>query len=136
MFSQADRDKCCQHGINVEESYRQMLLEIRVGGPVMNNLLTSIEGNPVRLHSVSGRTHGPTSKTNDPTARQLEVLEHIADGGTVRTAALNMGVAYETASTLLQRAKMRVGARNTTHAVAIAIRRGLIEAPPKAGGAS
>ena len=61
-----------------------------------------------------------------PTARRLEALRHMADGCTVRGTARAMGVTANTVKTLLRLARAALGADSTTHAVAVAFRRGLL----------
>lgn len=58
--------------------------------------------------------------------REAEMLSSIADGMRTRQAAAKLGITFETARTYLDRARDKLDAVNTTHAVAIAIRRGLI----------
>jgi two-component system NarL family response regulator len=59
--------------------------------------------------------------------RQLQLLGLIAAGMATEEAAAQMGVSCETARTHLKRTIGRLGARNRTHAVAMALRAGLID---------
>jgi DNA-binding NarL/FixJ family response regulator len=59
--------------------------------------------------------------------RQIEVLTHIADGRTLPGAASAMGVSVETVKTNLTNIRWKLQAKNTTHAVAIAWRSGVIQ---------
>lgn len=56
----------------------------------------------------------------------LRVLEAMSRLGVEKRAAEDLGISHDSVKTALAQARMRLGARNTTHAVAIAIRRGLI----------
>jgi DNA-binding NarL/FixJ family response regulator len=61
------------------------------------------------------------------TRRQREILQLIANGGSTTAAARELGVSEETVKTHTKNALARLGARNRTHAVAIALREHLIE---------
>lgn len=61
-----------------------------------------------------------------PTPREREVLRLVADGLTEKEIARRMGVCANTVHNLKHRACRRLGAVSTTHAVALAIRRGLL----------
>lgn len=60
--------------------------------------------------------------------RELDVVRCLAGGMTTAQAAAALGVADETVQTLVKRAARKVGARNRTHLVAVAIRLGLLGA--------
>lgn len=60
------------------------------------------------------------------TERELDVLHAAAGGHTCPSTGELLGIGTETVKTLRAHAIARSGARNTTHAVAIAIRAGLI----------
>lgn len=62
-----------------------------------------------------------------PTERELEMLRHFADGCVRKEVATRMGCSLETVKTNLLHVRAKLGANNMTHAVAIAIRRGLID---------
>jgi DNA-binding NarL/FixJ family response regulator len=61
------------------------------------------------------------------TRRQREILQLLADGGSTAVAARELGVSEETVKTHTKNVLARLGARNRTHAVAIALRESLIE---------
>jgi two-component system NarL family response regulator len=61
------------------------------------------------------------------TKRQREILQLIANGGSTTVAARELGLSEETVKTHTKNALGRLGARNRTHAVAIALRDSLIE---------
>lgn len=61
------------------------------------------------------------------TARELEVLGAVADGMTNRQVAGKLGVSEDTVKTHLSRAMEKLGASDRTHAIAMLLRRGLIE---------
>lgn len=58
--------------------------------------------------------------------RELEVLRCLSHGLTVEMAAEVMGCAFETAKNHAKNARYCLGAKNQAHAIAIAIRKGLI----------
>lgn len=60
------------------------------------------------------------------TKRQTECLTWAAKGHSLAMIARELVVEYRTVRTHLQQARRRLGAFNTTHAVAIAIREGLV----------
>ena len=57
---------------------------------------------------------------------EITLLQHVANGGSYKTAAREMHYAYETARLIAKTAIKKLGARNKTHAVALALRAGLI----------
>ena len=59
-------------------------------------------------------------------ARQVEALRNAAAGMTELDAALVMGISPGTVRAHLAKARETLGARNTTHAVALAIARGIL----------
>jgi DNA-binding CsgD family transcriptional regulator len=75
--------------------------------------------------SASERSFAPTLELQP---KEKAALALAADGLKTETIAEALGVSPETAKTNLKRARDRLSARNTAHAVAIAIRRGLIDA--------
>lgn len=60
------------------------------------------------------------------TATEIQMLAVLAEGHTHERIAHEVGVTRYTVSTVLSDVYRRIGARNATHAVAIAIRTGLI----------
>lgn len=61
------------------------------------------------------------------TRRQREILQLLANGGSTTAAAKELDLSEETVKTHTRNALARLGARNRTHAVAIALRESLIE---------
>lgn len=60
------------------------------------------------------------------TARQLQVLALIAAGHTVEEVSRRLYLAVRTVNTELRDSRNKLGARNRTHTVALAIESGLI----------
>jgi two-component system NarL family response regulator len=58
--------------------------------------------------------------------RELMMLQSYANSGRVDSVAAELYVSRETVKTHLKHARSKLQARNSTHAVAIGIRRGLI----------
>ena len=69
----------------------------------------------------------PKGSRGKLTQRQREILQLLANGGSTSAAARNLGLSEETIKTHTKNALGRLGARNRTHAVAIALRECLIE---------
>jgi DNA-binding NarL/FixJ family response regulator len=61
------------------------------------------------------------------THRQREILQLLANGESTTVAARELGLSEETVKTHIKTALARLGARNRTHAVAIALRESLID---------
>ena len=69
----------------------------------------------------------PPGKRGRLTRRQREILQLLANGGSTTVAARELDLSEETVKTHTKHALARLGARNRTHAVAIALRESLIE---------
>lgn len=68
----------------------------------------------------------PKGSRGPLTQRQRQILEILADGQSAHFAAETLGLSEETVKTHMKNMLARLGARNRAHAVAIALRRGLI----------
>jgi two-component system, NarL family, response regulator len=69
----------------------------------------------------------PKGSRGQLTGRQRQILQLLANGGSTTAAARDLGLSEETVKTHTRNALARLGARNRTHAVAIALREALIE---------
>jgi DNA-binding NarL/FixJ family response regulator len=69
----------------------------------------------------------PRGSRGKLTRRQREILQLLADGGSTVAAARALGLSEETIKTHTKNALGRLGARNRTHGVAIALRESLID---------
>jgi DNA-binding NarL/FixJ family response regulator len=69
----------------------------------------------------------PPGSRGKLTRRQREILQLLADGESTTVAARELGLSEETVKTHTKNALGRLGARNRTHAVAIALREAQIE---------
>jgi DNA-binding NarL/FixJ family response regulator len=69
----------------------------------------------------------PPGSRGKLTRRQREILQLIANGESTTAASRELGLSEETVKTHTRNALARLGARNRTHAVAIALREALIE---------
>lgn len=69
----------------------------------------------------------PKGSRGKLTRRQREILQRLANGESTTVAARDLGLSEETVKTHTRNALARLGARNRTHAVAIAMRESLIE---------
>jgi DNA-binding NarL/FixJ family response regulator len=61
------------------------------------------------------------------TAREVEVLRHIADGNRNRDIAERLFISEDTVKAHITHIMEKLGANDRTQAVAIAVRRGIIE---------
>jgi two-component system NarL family response regulator len=69
----------------------------------------------------------PSGSRGKLTRRQREILQLLADGGSTAVAARELGLSEETVKTHTKNILARLGAKNRTHAVAIALRECLID---------
>jgi DNA-binding NarL/FixJ family response regulator len=69
----------------------------------------------------------PSGSRGKLTRRQREILQLLANGGSTVVAAHELGLSEETIKTHTKNALARLGARNRTHGVAIALRECLID---------
>jgi two-component system, NarL family, response regulator len=69
----------------------------------------------------------PKGSRGKLTRRQRELLQLLANGESTTVAARRLGLSEETVKTHTKNALARLGARNRTHAVAIALRESLID---------
>jgi DNA-binding NarL/FixJ family response regulator len=69
----------------------------------------------------------PPGSRGKLTRRQREILQRLADGESTIRAARELGLSEETVKTHMKNVTGRLGARNRTHAVAIALRECLIQ---------
>jgi DNA-binding CsgD family transcriptional regulator len=63
-----------------------------------------------------------------PTERELQILTLLANGRTVEEASLTLGIAKQEINEHVRHARRKLGARNRTHAVALAVTAGLVRA--------
>jgi DNA-binding NarL/FixJ family response regulator len=69
----------------------------------------------------------PSGSRGKLTRRQCEILQLLADGRSTAVAARELGLSEETVKTHTKNVLARLGARNRTHAVAVALRECLID---------
>ena len=69
----------------------------------------------------------PKGSRGKLTRRHREILQLLADGESTTVAARELGLSEETVKTHMKNTMARLGARNRTHAVAIALRECLID---------
>jgi DNA-binding NarL/FixJ family response regulator len=69
----------------------------------------------------------PPGSRGKLTRRQRQILQLIADGESTTVASRKLGLSEETVKTHTKNILARLGARNRTHAVAIAMREALIQ---------
>jgi DNA-binding CsgD family transcriptional regulator len=64
------------------------------------------------------------------TAREREILNHVAGGATAEEIAERLAISRTTVESHVRRAMGRLGARNRAHAIALGIQAGLVAVPP------
>jgi DNA-binding NarL/FixJ family response regulator len=64
---------------------------------------------------------------NDLTAREIEVLRSVAAGNANKMVAENLGISEETVKAHVRNILSKLGANDRTHAVMIAVKRGIID---------
>jgi two-component system, NarL family, response regulator len=69
----------------------------------------------------------PKGSRGKLTRRQRQILQRLADGESALLAARELDLSEETVKTHMKNILARLGARNRTHAVAIALRESLVE---------
>lgn len=82
-----------------------------------------------------GEVTGPVSnvinlderRSTTLTRREVEVLDAIGSGATTRSVAVRMGISPKTVENHKQRIFSKLGVQNQAHAVAIAVRQGLLD---------
>lgn len=74
-------------------------------------------------------TREPNRKAGSLSANELATLTLFANGRTAKEMAVELGVSQSMAHYLLRVAARKLRARNRVHAVAIAVRRGVINSP-------
>ena len=145
-FTAESRERCAAHGIDVEHAYRAMRLDIRLGGPVFQRLQHEVVRGLARSNSYDYEK--TLSKLGQPSARErrtvgrlttalsrgeVRALEAAAAGLQLPAAAAHLGLSTHTIRFQLKTARWKLLARNTTHAVALAIRAGTIQPPARQG---
>jgi DNA-binding CsgD family transcriptional regulator len=80
----------------------------------------------IRLQKLVGPQVSRIGRRDALTPRELAVLRLLAEGNRVADIAKHLGLGQETVRSHLKKAQARLAARNSTHAVAQAIRRQLI----------
>lgn len=131
MFSDETRNTCRAHGIDIDQSYAALQLEIRMGGPVMQRLtlelVRGLERSNAKREHFKPQTEAATPRKRKTTLspREKQLLEHLAAGGQV----IQFGTSRNTAKSRMKAASRKLSARNKTHAVALAIRQGQIQVP-------
>lgn len=89
--------------------------------PYVPEELIDAQPNAARLQLVERRKHG------ELTQRELHILALLSHGMTSQMAADTTGVGIEYVKDMLKRARYVLRAKNTAHAIAIALREELID---------
>ena len=81
---------------------------------------------PDRRADALDRVADALGRYEQPTRRQIDVLRCLSHGMTEQMAADVLGIGHQTVRKLARQARSRLAAKTATHAVAVAIRRGLL----------
>jgi two-component system response regulator DegU len=74
-----------------------------------------------------GEERGDTgNKITSLSERQMQVLTLVAEGATDKEIALQLGLSAKTISSYVKHIRARLGAQSRAHAVALAMRQGLL----------
>lgn len=119
QFSPELQQVCADAGIDIESSYARMQADIRDGSSPLVTRLAN------RLSSRKPRYQLALSFGE---ARALAAFARLGHGHRV---ALELGISKATVQDQIAVAVAKLGARNVTHAVALAIRRGIIQPPAR-----
>jgi DNA-binding NarL/FixJ family response regulator len=76
---------------------------------------------------IEQRAVGGAARSVTLTPRELDVLEQASEGWTNREIGERLGIGAETVKTHLGHVQVKLAARDRTHAVAVALRRGLLD---------
>lgn len=74
---------------------------------------------------------GARASSSDLTAREIEVLEGVSEGLSNAHIASSLGLAEKTVKNHMSNVFVKLGATDRTHAVTIALQRGIIELPQR-----
>jgi two-component system, NarL family, response regulator len=96
----------------------------RIAGP--EELKRAVQAALAQERFVDSAVPAPGSR-GKLTKRQRQILQRLADGESATFAARQLDLSEETVKTHMKNILARLGARNRTHAVAIALRESLVE---------
>jgi DNA-binding NarL/FixJ family response regulator len=102
-----------------------------------NEILTRYREHTARFESVAARRDSPVAEVipfqaplqeleQEPTAREIEVLQLISDGLVNREIGVRLFLSEETVKSHVRHLLAKLQARSRAHAVAVGFRRGLI----------
>lgn len=112
-FLPQHRARCkLRHGFDPEESYREFLLEIRVGGPSLYRLTAGLVGLTLEPKQGQRKYRCTPTKLSD---RQREALALAACGLENAEIAEVLDVGIESVRSFVKSAYEKLGARNRTH---------------------
>lgn len=110
-FSADVRQRCIDlHGIDPESSYRELLLDVRVGGPAMQRICAGLMA----------------ERTEELSPTELLVLRHVANGKEDREIAAQRGRSEESIKDHMKHIRRKLGASTRAQAVHIAHQRGIL----------
>jgi DNA-binding NarL/FixJ family response regulator len=93
-----------------------------------NEILSRYREHTARFESVAAPFQPPAQEGGqDPTAREIEVLQLISDGLVNREIGVRLYLSEETVKSHVRHLLAKLQARSRAHAVAVGFRRGLID---------
>jgi DNA-binding NarL/FixJ family response regulator len=81
----------------------------------------------MRRQGRSKRRKAPADIRPELTPRETQVLQLLANGDSVASAADALGISFETCRTHVKNAMRKLNVRTIAHAIALALRRGMID---------
>jgi DNA-binding NarL/FixJ family response regulator len=111
-----------ESGCHLPDGLMKMAAAVRLRSPEQSTVVD------VRESAIEGAAaiSGLSTMTGHLTAREAEVLRLVADGHDTADVAEKLGFSESTVKGIMAKIMSRIDARNRCHAVAIAVRNGLI----------
>jgi DNA-binding CsgD family transcriptional regulator len=111
----------------VERANSEPMHRTELTPEIASRILKDLERAPLVPEAMIDRVSaGDVSLSDELSRREREILSLLSHGCELSHAAEALGIGYETARTHKRRARFKLRAKNTTHAVATALRKGLI----------
>ncbi len=111
VFDLQTRRACAERfGVDPEESYRHLQLEVKVGGPVAQKIMTDVQAASVSLSQ-----------------RQREVMIDCLNGLTVRESAAHRFLSMATVVEYRKIVVRKVGGRSSSHTALLCLLMGLLD---------
>jgi DNA-binding NarL/FixJ family response regulator len=111
----------------VARTNREPMHRTELTSEIASRILKDLERAPLVPEAMIDRVSASDLSLSDGLSkREIQVLELLSHGTTVAQAADSLGISFETARNHKKAARFKLRAKNTTHAGATALRKGLI----------